>query len=182
MKQLLVLHDKIFQPNAPKVNRNNFYQRRAARAVVLDESGAVGLLHVTKESYFKLPGGGIDDDEEITEALQRELLEELGCRAEIMAELGQVLEYRDYWQMVQTSYTYIAQLVGTKGHSRFTDLEHSKGFTPCWQPSIEAAIEAIETQQPHGEEHPLGYAFMQARDIAILKAAGELSRVLAPAP
>jgi len=53
-------------------------ERAAARAVVRDVGGAIGLLHVTNAGYYKLPGGGVESGEDLREALVRECKEELG--------------------------------------------------------------------------------------------------------
>ncbi|HEX6462096.1 MAG TPA: NUDIX domain-containing protein [Candidatus Saccharimonadales bacterium] len=174
MERLLTVQDSDFEPNTPRHNRSSFFRRRAARAVVLDHLGAVGLMYVSSEKYFKLPGGGIDKGEAIKSALKRELLEELGCHVEILKELGEILEYRDYWEMIQTSYAYLVRVVGKKGQPQLTDLERSQGFEVAWQKDIEAAIRALEQQQPQGGSHPLAHRFMQARDITILKKANKL--------
>lgn len=76
-------------------NRDIEYKiRRAARAVIFDESGKMALLHVTKDGYHKIPGGGVEDGEDIKEALCREALEEAGCSIEITNELGLILKDR----------------------------------------------------------------------------------------
>lgn len=68
--------------------------REAARAVLLDTAGRVYLMHTTKHGYHQLPGGGIDEGEAVVDALQRELLEELGCTAGVAEDLGTIPEYR----------------------------------------------------------------------------------------
>ncbi len=170
MERILTLQDKNFDSHASDVDRSNFTKRLAARAVVLDNDNKVGLMYVSKEGYYKLPGGGIDEGEDISAALTRELLEELGCQAKIIQPLGEVLEYRDYWQLIQTSYSYLARLSGDKGSPNLTELERSQGFEVTWQNNITAALTALQEQQPTGSEK-LAYQFMQARDIAILEMA-----------
>ena len=69
-------------------NRDIEYKiRRAARAVIFDESGKVALLHVTKDGYHKIPGGGVENGENEKDALCREALEEAGCEVKINGEL-----------------------------------------------------------------------------------------------
>jgi 8-oxo-dGTP pyrophosphatase MutT (NUDIX family) len=38
---------------------------------------------LSKGNYYQLPGGGIEDDEELCVAGVREVMEESGCRVEI---------------------------------------------------------------------------------------------------
>ncbi|MEY2431213.1 MAG: 8-oxo-dGTP diphosphatase [Acidimicrobiaceae bacterium] len=57
-------------------------QRKAVRALLVDESGAVLLMQVvepvTRKAVWIAPGGGVDDGESALMTLRRELLEELG--------------------------------------------------------------------------------------------------------
>ena len=72
MAPLLTLTDKdIFE--SPTQFKGEWYTRRAARAVVLNEHGEVYLLKMAVRNYHKLPGGGIDECEEVKYALHREL-------------------------------------------------------------------------------------------------------------
>lgn len=96
MNHLLTIKEQDIEPTAPVVDTSNFKERKAARGVLLDKDNQVYLLNVSKHGYHKLPGGGIDEGEEITQAFERELMEEVGCKAEIIAELGTIVEYRDY--------------------------------------------------------------------------------------
>ena len=54
------------------------------RAVVLDADGKVFLIHHTYVSGWQLPGGGVEVEETMLEALERELMEE--GRIELLAE------------------------------------------------------------------------------------------------
>ncbi len=38
--------------------------REAARGIVIDDEGKIAMLHVSKNNYYKLPGGGIDEGED----------------------------------------------------------------------------------------------------------------------
>lgn len=57
--------------------------RQAVRGLVIDPTDAVLLvrLRFTHGSWWVLPGGGIDPGESRTEALRRELLEEVGLES-----------------------------------------------------------------------------------------------------
>jgi len=142
--------------------------RHAARAVVFDAEGLVALLHATKTHYYKLPGGGMDDGESKEAALKRECLEEIGCDVKILFELGSVLEYRKKYSLKQTSYCYMAEVVGEKGAPHLEPDELAEGFQTVWLPLSEALAKVRESQ-PTVYEGP----YMVTRDAALIKAAIE---------
>ena len=120
------------------------YQTRvAARAIVFDENNLIALLHVSKEKYYKLPGGGIEELEDYKKALARECLEEIGSSVDIVSELGSIVEYRKIFNLKQISYCYLAKLKGKKGVPVFTKEELEKGFKPVWL-SYEEALKYFD--------------------------------------
>lgn len=130
MKHLLTINEQDVAPDSPIIDTSNFRKRGAARAVLLDQNGQVYLLNVSKHGYHKLPGGGIDEGEDIRQAMERELMEEVGCKAEILAELGTVIEYRNYDDcgLEQTSYCYLAKQVGEQVASALEEGELAEGI------------------------------------------------------
>ncbi len=148
---------------------DKFKIRRAARAVVFDNEKNIGILYVGKYNYHKLPGGGLEGDESIDKALQRECLEEIGCSVEIFGELGEIVEYRDKWSLKQSSYCYLANVVGEKGMSDFTQKEIDNRFEIKWM-SLKGAIRLFENDKPEGYEG----RFIQKRDSSFLKEAKKI--------
>ena len=144
-------------------------ERRASRAVVFDKDGNVALLDATLKNYHKLPGGGIEENEDFTQALKRECKEEIGCDVEVSNEIGIVEEYGSQTGFHQLSYCFMAKVVGEKGLSDLEDDEASDGFKTVWV-SLDKAIEilASETGVYEGK-------FIQVRDLCILQ---EAKRIL----
>lgn len=167
MKTILTIHEQDIIPEAPIVPTNGFRKREAARAVVLDSTGKVALLHVGLYNYHKLPGGGIDEGEDIPTALERELLEEIGCKAQVTGEIGEIIEYRNQFELEQTSYCFAATLIGEKGEPDFTEKELREQFSIVWADSLTTAIDLLK------QDKPLNYEgkFIQKRDSALLQAA-----------
>lgn len=163
MKKLPSIYELDANRSSP---RNHFRQRIAARAVVFDAHGRIALLHVAKNAYHKLPGGGIDPGEDVLTALRREMLEEIGCDIAEIQEIGEITEYRDEWGLTQVSYFYRASVDGQPGTPDFTEEEVADGFEVVWADNIGAAIARLQANQPQGYEGPL----IQQRDIAILQA------------
>jgi 8-oxo-dGTP diphosphatase len=170
VKTLLTIHEQDINPDAPQTDQTMFKERLSARAVLLDNAGEVHMLHVSLHNYHKLPGGGIEEGEDIVEALTRELLEEVGCKAEVIAEIGQIVEYRDEFNLKQTSYCFLAKQVGEEGPTDFQGYEIDYGFVGVQLPSLDAAIRQLEQDAPTTYEGK----FIQMRDLVFLRAAKNL--------
>lgn len=169
MKTLAEIHHTDIVPAEANKNPKAFDHRRAARAIVFNSAGGVALLYVGKYGYHKLPGGGVEDGEDIAQALERELIEEIGCKVNVTSELGQIIEYRDLWNQKQTSECFVAQQIGAAGQPQFTAEEQSEGFEVVWAPSLDRALSLLESEHP---DH-YGAKFIHARDLCFLRAAGQ---------
>ena len=60
-----------------------FTERLAVRLILLNDEGKIALIHAKKDDYYKLPGGGIEADEDHLVAAAREAQEETGCIVEV---------------------------------------------------------------------------------------------------
>jgi len=144
---------------------NNYSLRKAARGVLVHD-GKIGLMHVTKKKYHKLPGGGIEGNESIEEGFKREILEETGYHCEIFhtnEEYPVVIEYRDRLNECQISYVLFAEVVGEHVGMSFTEEEKNDGFVFEWIPinDIEKVLNEDDTDDYEGK-------FIQKRDRAIV--------------
>lgn len=170
MKLIDTIYERDFHEVREPENRDDYYHRRAARAVLLDAEGKVFLIHVGLHGYHKLPGGGIKEGEEIEQALARELMEEVGCEAEILNEVGEIVEYREYEKMVQTSYCFIARQVGDKVSNSMEEDEIANGMTELKADSIDHTVQLVEADRPKD----IGEEFMHRRDLGFLREARRL--------
>ena len=148
--------------------RSKYKIRHAARAVVTDSDGGVALLHAKVRDYYKLPGGGVDDSEDIKTALARELREEIGSTANVIEELGKIVEWRDWNKLNQISYCFKTVLIGDKGTPAFTQEEIDEGFEVVWTHSIDEALMLVASGI---DSEDIDVKFMTVRDKAILRAA-----------
>lgn len=147
------------------------FERRAARGVLFNDAGKVAVMHFTATGSYKLPGGGIDEGEEIIAALHREIREETGYEISAISELGVVTENRFYCAMSQTSYCFSAR-VGEFVGTELTEQEAAGGMELQWFDTIEQAIAAVESSSKTDEEgSQVGLQMMILRDTAILQAA-----------
>ena len=170
MQLLLTINDEDVLPNVTEIAVDTFKKRSAARAVLLDEHGAVYLLNVSKQGYHKLPGGGVEDGEELAAAMRRELLEEVGCEAEIIAEVGEIKEYRKFQKLDHSSYCFVARQVGEKHNSALEEGELADGMYDIKVASIDAAIVLLQHDVPKNDAGK----FIQRRDICFLEVAKQV--------
>ena len=106
MKQICELNDKIIlgqeglSKKAPRIT---------ARAIVKNQDGLYAVMYADKFKLHSLPGGGVEDGEDVLTALRREVYEETGCICDEIKELGIVAENRaslDYTQMQKPNALY----------------------------------------------------------------------------
>lgn len=142
--------------------------RKAARAVLFNSEGKVALLNVGKLDYYKIPGGGVEGEEDIAKGLEREILEETGCKAKVTNEVGMIIEYRSGIATLQINYCFIAKVQGKPGAVQFTKEELDRDFKLKWV-TLDEAIILVKNAKPSSSEYdPL---FIQKRDLTFLQKA-----------
>ncbi len=116
--------------------------RRAARTVIFDESSdKIAILEVKGGEYHKIPGGGVEGEENLEEAALREALEEGACDVEILAKLGEIeFESPEYGGQINHSVCFIARKLNDHKTTAFTEEEQENNFRLLWT----SAPEAIE--------------------------------------
>jgi len=166
MEQLLLINPE--QATSEEVA--TYKKRFAVRAVVTDAEDNVALLQVGKHGYYKLPGGGIEEEEDRFVALERECMEEIGCHIEVYGEVGMIEEHRKMFELRQISYCYLARVVGSKGEPNFTESELANDFSIVWVHKNEVQS-LLNTYMPTNKE---GHDYIVPRDKCFLAAAVEL--------
>lgn len=158
MKLLKEIKDKEFP-----TDQSTLKTREASRAILFDDNNLIPVLFVAKYSYHKLPGGGINENENKLQALAREVLEETGCTLKVTNEVGKIIEYRSRFKLKQISYCYLGKIT-VKGKPGFTKEELSEGFKIVWL-SLDEAISKIKNDRSQNYEGD----FIQKRDLAFLE-------------
>lgn len=137
--------------NVSDEEASTYKLREAARAIVLDGDGHIALLHVARDSYFKLPGGGVEQGEGMRFALHRECQEEIGCAIEVTSEIGMTTEYWKEDLERQVSHCFLCKVVGPKGIPTLTESELERGFKTIWLTYDEAVSTLKECVPTHLE-------------------------------
>ena len=76
--------------------RNESLQQKTRACAYAVVTNAEGLVAAVRESHgLHLPGGGIEPSETPTEAIHREVREELGCLVFLSEHIGQAMKYFD---------------------------------------------------------------------------------------
>lgn len=171
MKIIGTITESSFGRQASSEKWPSYRIREAARAILFDEEFRIALMHVASDNYYKLPGGGMDEGEDIITALNRELLEEVGASAvEVISEVGQVDEYRDEYEVNGRHYCFIAKLTGPIVQPARTEKELAEGYETVWAANIDDAIRFVEQSTPEG----YGHNFERLRELVFLNEAKPL--------
>lgn len=123
-------------------------KRIAARAVIIDDNLDIPILSVHNGAYYKIPGGKIEEGEDLTSGLRREIKEEVGCNIEIIGIVGECEFIMPEKNNVNYSICYLAKLAGDRGVPHFEAEEIERGFKLIWM-NIDRAIETFEKCLPN---------------------------------
>ena len=141
------------------------WPRLAARAIVRNRDGLIGLSYIAKYDLHNLPGGGVEDGESPEDTVRREVREEAGCTCGKITPLGIVFENRGSQNFVQQSWYYAVEAQEEDLPLLLTEKEKSNGICIRWV-TVEEAIRRIETQDVTLDSRK----FVRARDLAALEA------------
>ena len=119
--------------------------RSAARVVIVDED-KIAVLDVKNGKYHKIPGGGIEDNESVEDAVKREAMEEAGCEIEIIDEIGKS-EFidPDDSNLLHKSVCFVGKKIDAHDRQYFTQQELDNKFKLLWV-TFEEAFELFENQ------------------------------------
>lgn len=162
MKQICELNDKLIlgtdgmSAKAPRIT---------ARAIVKNQNGLYAVMYADKFKLHSLPGGGVEDNEDILTALRREVFEETGCTCDHIEELGIVSENRAHQDFTSKSYYYVVTTDHTPELIHLTDDEIANQTTVQWHP-LEDVVRLISAPKHTTTQR----MYLQARDMAALNA------------
>ena len=115
------------------VEMENPKVRQGARGIVLREDGKIAVFNKVNKNEYKLPGGGIEDEEKPEEAFKREVFEETGCEVEIIESLGTTEEHKTQGNFKQVSYVFVGKVLKDTNELQVTEKEKEEGAKLIWE-------------------------------------------------
>ena len=116
--------------------------RLAARGIVVRDDGKIAVFNKSNKNEFKIPGGGIEGEENPEIAFKREAMEETGCEVEIIKSLGITEEYKSLNNFKQISYVYVGRVIKDTKQLHVTEKEKDEGAKLLWE-TPQKALELI---------------------------------------
>ena len=161
MKQICELNDRTIlgtdgmSTKAPRIT---------ARAVVKNQDGLYAVMYADKFMLHSLPGGGVEDGEDVQIALRREVYEETGCVCDEIQELGIVAENRASLDYTQINYYFVVTTSHTPGENHLTEAEQDSRTVVEWH-TFDEMVRLINEQ----EFDRVQGKYLKARDVVALR-------------
>ena len=118
MKLICELNDKLI---LGRDGMSDKAPRLTARAIVKNQDGLYAVMYSDKFKLHSLPGGGVEEGEDVLTALHREVYEETGCICDKIEELGIVAENRASLDYTQINYYFVVTTTHTPGKNHLTE-------------------------------------------------------------
>ena len=138
--------------------------RITARAIVKNQDCLYAVMYAEKFKLHSLPGGGVEDGEDVLTALRREVYEETGCVCDEIQELGIVAENRASLDYTQINYYFVVTTTHTPGENHLTESELDSRTVVKWV-DFDELIQLINDQKFDRVQGK----YLKARDVAALR-------------
>ncbi len=179
MKKITTLHERDIYPEKQFIENVEHSDRATGKAIVLDEENKIALVGNKQNEFLLLPGGGIDDGEDIQTGIIRECLEEIGCVVNILGEIGCIDDYRPRDKKHCISYCYTVRVIGIKGYPKHTENEIKIGMYTKWV-TLEEALNIFKKQKLELESGKVTFyntGFNIIRDLLFLEEAKNINKL-----
>lgn len=150
------------------------HDRSIARAIAFDDSGFFYFVRVERDDDFgkatliETSGGGVEPGEEESEAVIRELKEELGAEAEVLCKIGVVSDYYNLIHRHNITNYYLCK-VKSFGDKHLTRDEIEDFHLSTLKLTYDEALK----EYTYRSKTPLGKLFAN-REIPVLRRAKEI--------
>lgn len=150
------------------------HDREIVRAIVVDEAGLFYFVRAVRTDDFgtatliETSGGGVEAGEDLSDAIRRELREELGVEVTILDRIGIVSDYYNLIHRHNINHYFLCRICAF-GDKHLTEDEKDKFHLSTLKLRYGEAVEEYELRS----DTPLG-RLIANRELPILKRAKEL--------
>lgn len=136
-------HPEVSAKDIASSSELTLFVRQTARGIVL-RGESILLLFTDRYHDYSLPGGGVDEGEDLIEGLIRELREETGAQGVRNVKLfARYDEYRPWYKsdadiVHMISYCYVCDIDDVLGETALESYEVNNGMRPLWMNIHEA--------------------------------------------
>lgn len=146
MKKIVAIYQKDVFPEMSESSNIEYADRNTGKAIMIDSERKICLIGNNQNDFLELPGGGIDDGENIGEGVIRECLEETGYKVVLKSEVGSIDDYRPRDKKHCINFCYVVSVVGEKGEVSHTEDESNIGMYTKWV-DVKTAIDIFRKQE-----------------------------------
>ena len=150
------------------------HDRQIARAVVYDDEGCFYFVRVDRDDDFgkavliETAGGGVEDGEDLKDAIKRELKEELGIEVDLITKIGVVSDYYNLIHRHNINNYFLCKVISF-GEKNLTNDEIERFHLSTFKLTYGDAIKEYEKSS----DSKIG-RLLYNREIPILKQAKKL--------
>ena len=125
------------------------HDRHIVRAIVFDDEGYFYFVRADRDDIFakavviETSGGGVEANENLEEAIKRELYEELGAEVEVITKIGVVSDYYNLIHRHNINNYYLCRALSF-GERHLTEDEIEKYHLSTLKLSFEEAVKEYE--------------------------------------
>ena len=150
------------------------HDRVIARAIVFDDTGMLWFVRAVRNDEFgwarliETSGGGVETGEALTDAIKRELKEELGVETDIVKKIGVVSDYYNLIHRRNINHYYLCR-VRAEGDKHLTQDE----IETFHLSTLKMTFEEAEREYERCKDSGLGRLIAQ-RELPVLRRAKEI--------
>lgn len=155
-----------------KINNDTPIVRMGSRGIIVNDEGKIAVIYKKNKNEYKLPGGGVENNENVKEAFKRECEEEIASQVEIINFLGTAEEYKSQENFKQLSFVFLGRKVMELNNTNFTEQEKNEGTSYLWLDKLDALEKmkySLKNLKSSEYDNVYRTRFMVLRDIKILE-------------
>jgi len=175
MNYITTISDKDIFPNKETVQVTEWALRKTVKIIIKNKENKIALVTNPVHKYFLLPGGGVEENEEILIAANRESMEEALCSIIKPEIFGVTEEYRARDGMRYETYGIFADIGETITQDLRTNQEKENNLSVAWftKKEVEEKFNQQEVLLRDGKVEFYNTGFNIVRDHILLKTAIE---------